>query len=196
MKKKSPSNRLISDLKYTNMKKIIAFTTLIFALLLTGCQEASGPGPERPLNTGDDSRITKRTIRKASDIVPTLTETTAEGEVEYRLESQTAAFTDNGNAVEIILANNIDSYCQDRFPEMKEGQKRIVITLNSAETGEFGGDKATAVLQTADGETPLTINDTFKVNTLNESLVRGTLSLSTEEATYAGDFFAAMCKEV
>jgi len=179
------------------MKKalITIFILISVITILTACQKQAG-SPEKPL-ASDQERIIKRTTR-ASLIVPVLTQDSAGEKSEYRLESQTARYLkDDKSQIEILLANNVATTCEQKADKLIDSQKIIKITISSNSGSIKAGDQKSnskVVLQSAGGEAEITNLEKLDITTINDSIVRGQLKLGTKDLSFEGEYFAAICK--
>lgn len=191
-----------------NLIKFIAAAgfTLLAASILSACQ-AAPQSPEHVVKLKDRTRLDT----PAESIYPTLKLTTKDPAAtkDFKLKSQTSRYT-NGtqSALEITLTDSSETSCENKNPELKEGETVIKLIIASKDDkvalakGTYTAEKynlSGTISSMAGGfkkEEKLSQEQISSINVtdLNKAIFRGSFKADGTNTSLEGEFFTAICK--
>ena len=175
------------------MKKFIAFTFIISAFLIAGCQNQTTPG-----STNTEGRPTQKSTEI---IVPTLKLQQDNQQSNFQLRSQTSTYLNKDKSkVELTLTDNPTHSCMSPATTVSDNQTIYKLTIETDDGKVFTQGSAYTKLTlskiTATGEENIALgpDSKVKISAINSSIFRGDLSLVADNFSMQGEFFTALCK--
>jgi len=192
---------------------VVAVCTLLAGILFTACQQSVQNTPSQS-PTSDRRNVTK--IPPVEPVYPTLQvshKNPADANIpaatsDFKLKGQVSHYTSSSkSSLEIILTDSTNETCENRTPELQDGQSIIKITVKSKDgkaltIGNYSADKydMSATMSTKSGTNTNEVKcegsqiPTFKMTDLNAAIARGNFNIVGTDTGLQGEFFTAICK--